>query len=134
MVASRSCKGHNESGGQCGAPPLRDRDFCLFHDPEHAEAVQEARKAGGTRRKREVTLATAYDLEPLTSVTSIRRLVEIAAVDALGLETNLARVRALGYLAQVAITLLEKGEQEERLAAVEAALGPRLVRSDGRRR
>ena len=39
----------------------------------------------------------------------------------------------LGYLAQVATTLLEKGEHEERLAAVEVALGPRL-RFSGRRR
>ena len=134
MVASRACKGRNDKGEQCGAPPLRDGDFCLFHDPEHTETVQEARRAGGTRRKREVTLTTAYDLEPLTSVPAIRRLIEIAAVDALGLEANLGRVRVLGYIAQVAITLLEKGEQEERLAAVEAALGPRLVKSDGRRR
>jgi len=96
--------------------------------------VQEARKAGGQRRKREVTLATAYDFEGLTSVPEIRRLVEVAAFDALGLENNISRVRALGYLAQVAVTLLEKGELEERVAAVEAALGPRFAKADGRRR
>jgi hypothetical protein len=56
----------------------------------------------------------------------------VAAYDALGLENNLGRVRALGYLAQVASTLHEKGEVEERLTAVEAALGPRLVQ--GKRR
>ena len=133
-MASRLCKGRNDKGEQCGAPPLRDGDFCLFHDPAHAETVQEARKAGGQRRKREVTLATAYDFEGLTSVPEIRRLVEVAAFDALGLENNISRVRALGYLAQVAVTLLEKGELEERVAAVEAALGPRFAKADGRRR
>jgi hypothetical protein len=65
-------------------------------------------------------------------VPEIRRLVEVAAYDALGLDNNLGRVRALGYLAQVASTLLEKGETEERLQAVEAALGPRIVQ--GKRR
>jgi hypothetical protein len=114
---------------------LRESDFCVFHDPEYAETVQEARRAGGQRRKREATLATAFDFEGLTSVPEIRRLVEVAAFDALGLENNLGRVRALGYLAQVASTLLEKGEHEERLAAIEAALGPRLQRTEiGRRR
>jgi hypothetical protein len=134
MVVSRTCKARNDRGEPCRASPLRESDFCVFHDPDYADTVQEARRAGGQRRKREVTLATAYDFEGLTSVPEIRRLVEVAAFEALGLENNIGRVRALGYLAQVAVTLLEKGEMEERLTAVEAALGPRIIRSDVRRR
>jgi hypothetical protein len=111
---------------------MRDSDFCVFHDPDHAEVVQQARSAGGQRRKREATLATAYDFQGLTSIEEIRRLIEVAAFDALGLDNNINRVRALGYLAQVASTLLEKGEMDERLQAIEAALGPRLVKK-GRR-
>ena len=78
-------------------------------------------------------MATAYDFEGLTNIQDIRRLVEVAAYDALGLDNNLGRVRALGYLAQVATTLLEKGEIDDRLVAVEAALGPRLVGFSKRR-
>jgi hypothetical protein len=111
---------------------MRDSDYCVFHDPEHAEVVQEARRAGGQRRKREATLATAYDFQGLTSIAEIRRLLEVAAFDALGLDNSIHRVRALAYLAQVATGLLEKGEMEERLLAVEAALGPRLVRKGAR--
>jgi hypothetical protein len=132
-VFSKSCKARNDKGQPCGATPLRDGEYCVFHDPEHAEVVQEARRAGGQRRKREAAVATAYDFEGLTSVPSIRRLVEVAALDALGLDNSLARVRALGYLAQVAATLLEKGEMEERLAALEAALGPRQAKTERRR-
>jgi hypothetical protein len=109
-------------------------DFCVFHDPDHAEVVKEARRAGGQRRKKEAAVATAYDFEGLTSIEDIRRLVEVAAYDALGLDNNIGRVRALAYLAQVATTLLEKGEIEERVAAVEAALGPRVLSSGKRRR
>ena len=127
MVVSRTCKARNDKGDPCRAAPLRESDFCIFHDPDHAEVVKEARRAGGQRRKREAAVATAYDFQGLTSVPEIRRLVEVAAYDALGLDNNLGRVRALAYLAQVASTLLEKGEMEERLAAVEAAVGPRMV-------
>ena len=134
MPLSRTCKAQNERGQPCGATPLRDLDYCVFHDPEHQEAVQAARSAGGQRRKREATLATAFDFEGLMTVPQIRRLVEVAAFDALSLESSISRVRALGYLAQVAVTLMEKGELEERLQAVEAALGPRLVKHDSRRR
>jgi hypothetical protein len=111
---------------------MRESDYCVFHDPDHAEVVQQARSAGGQRRKREATLATAYDFQGLTSIEEIRRLIEVAAFDALGLDNNINRVRALGYLAQIATTLLEKGEMEERMASVEAALGPRLVKKAGR--
>jgi hypothetical protein len=112
---------------------MRERDYCVFHDPDHQETVQAARSAGGQRRKREATLAIAYDFEGLTSVSQIRRLVEVAAYDTLSLDNSINRVRALGYLAQVAASLLEKGELEERLTSIEAALGPRLVKREGRR-
>ena len=82
---------------------------------------------GGLRRKKETTVSLAYDFEGLGSIPQVRRLVEVAAIDALRLENSLGRVRALGYLAQVAVMLLEKGEHEERLEAIEAALGPRLI-------
>ena len=108
---------------------MRESDFCVFHDPEHADVVQEARRAGGQRRKREAAVATAFDFLGLTSVPQIRRLLEVAAYDLLGMENSIARVRGLGYVAQIATTLLEKGEMEERLTAVEASLGPRLVKS-----
>ena len=127
MVISRACKASNDRGDPCRAAPLRAGDFCVFHDPDHAEVVQEARRAGGHRRKREAAVATAYDFQGLNSVPEIRRLIEVAAYDALGLENNLGRVRALGYLAQMAVSLLEKGEIEDRLQAVEAALGPRMA-------
>ena len=107
--------------------------FCLWHDPDHADEVAEARRLGGQRRRRERVVAGAYDFEGLGSVPSIRRLVEVAAMDTLGLENSVARARALAYLAQVATGLLEKGEFEERLAAIEAVMEPRLKKPGGRR-
>jgi hypothetical protein len=71
-------------------------------------------------------MARAYEVEGLGSIEEIRRLIEIAVVDTLALENSLGRSRTLGYLAQVATTLLEKGELERRIATLESALGPRL--------
>ena len=75
----------------------------------------------------------AFDFEGLGTVVTIRRLVEVAVLDTLGLENSVARNRTLAYLAQVAAGLLEKGELEERLAAIEATLAPRLKAAGGRR-
>ena len=128
MVAQRACNALREDGCPCGAPPLRDGEFCYWHDPAHAQEVAEARRLGGLRRRREATVSGAYDFEGLGSVSHIRRLVEVAVLDTLGLENSIARARTLAYLAQTVALLLEVGELEERLACVEASLGPRLVK------
>ena len=119
----RTCSYRHPDGRGCGAAPLREGEYCLWHDPEHAEEVAEARRLGGQRRKRERVVSGAYDFDGLDSIYSIRRLVEVAALDALGLDNSVQRVRALAYLAQVAAGLHEKGELEERIKALEAAVG-----------
>jgi hypothetical protein len=133
MVAKRACKGVNAKGEPCKSPPLHESEFCVFHDPSNAEAMQEARRLGGMRRKREATVAVAYDFEGLESISQIRRLVEVAANDTLGQENSLGRSRTLGYLAQIAASLHEKGELADQVAAIEAAVGPRVISPTKRR-
>jgi hypothetical protein len=107
---------------------MHDSALCFWHSPEHAEEAAKARSLGGQRRRRESTLAGAYDLDSLDTVQSIRRVLEIVAFDALGMDNSVARGRLLIAAAQAATKLLEVGELEGRLDAVEAALKPRLVK------
>ena len=93
-----------------------------MHSPEYAEEIAEARRLGGLRRRREVTVAGAYEFNGLETVVELRRLLQIAALDTLGLENSIARARTVGYLVGVAGKLLESGELEQRLAALEAAI------------
>jgi len=106
---------------------MQDDDFCFWHSPKYKEDADKARSLGGQRRRREGTVAAAYDFEGLETIPQIRRLLEVAVADTLSLENSIARSRALAYLAQVAVMLLEKGEHEERLEAIEAVLGPKLA-------
>jgi hypothetical protein len=126
MVTARGCRGTKSDGSSCGMPPLRDSEFCLSHDPDHVEEAQEARRLGGQRRRRERIVSGAYDFEGLHSIAHIRRLLEIAATDALGLDNSIARVRALVAAALAGAKLLEVGEFEERLEAIEGVLGERV--------
>ncbi len=98
-----------------------------MHSPENAEEVAEARRLGGLRRRREVAVSGAYEFDGLETVADLRRLLVIAALDTLGLEISIARARTLGYLVGVAGKLLETGELEERLAALEAAHGQKYL-------
>jgi hypothetical protein len=127
-MSHRRCKAIAHGGGPCQAPPLRDEDYCRMHSPAHAEAVADARRVGGQRRRREATVATAYDFEGFNSIEQIGRFLEIAAFDALSLDVSVPRVRAMTAIALAAAQLLEKGELADRLAAIEAVLMPRIAR------
>ena len=111
----------------CQAAPLKDGNHCFWHSPEYAEDVAEARRLGGLRRRREVAVSGAYEVNGLETVGDLRRLLVIATLDTLGLENSIARARTLGYLVGVASKLLETGELEERLAILEAAHGQKTL-------
>ena len=127
MLKNRGCQFIMPDGRRCGAPALRGEDFCLFHSPAHEEEAAEARRLGGLRRRKEKTVAGAYEFGGLRTVTDIQRLLEIAALDVLALENSVARSRTLAYLSQTALRCLEVGELEERLALLEAAVRHRCL-------
>jgi hypothetical protein len=122
---ARRCQFTRPDGRACGATPLREGAYCFWHAPETADEAAEARRLGGLRRRREKAVAGAYALAGLGDVESIRRILEIAVVDALGLDSSIGRVRILVACALAALRLLEAGELEARLAALEAAQGVR---------
>lgn len=115
------CQYIKETGEPCRAAALTDGPYCFWHSPDHSEEAAEARRLGGLRRRKERTVAGAYELGGLASVADIRRLLEIAVLDTLGLENSVARSRTLAYLAQTALKALEAGDLEERLRRLEAA-------------
>ena len=127
MAAPRRCNAETGEGEPCRQAPLQDREYCFWHDPEHAAEATEARRLGGLRRRREKTVAVAYDLEGLATLDQIRRLLEIAVMDTLALENSIARSRVLAYLAQVALRVVEAADLQERVVALETAMGPRLA-------
>ena len=130
MVGSSACCTAILEGGQrCRATPMRGSALCFFHNPETVDDAREARRLGGLRRRREGAVAGAYEFDGLATSGDLRRLLEIAAVDALALENSIARVRALTTIAQVGARLLEVGELEARIDALEATMRPRMERS-----
>ena len=132
-MGARRCEAIAEGGGPCNAPPPREGDHCFWHAPDTQADAQEARRLGGLRRRREATLAGAYDFDGLASIGDIRRLLEIAATDTLELSNSVARSRTLAYLAQTALRCFEAGEMDARLADLETAVAPRPIAQRGRR-
>jgi hypothetical protein len=109
--------------------PQHDRPCCFAHDPERATEAAEARRLGGLRRRKEGTIAVAYDLPGLDTVAGIRRLLDIVVTDGVGLDNGIARLRVLISTAVAAMNLLKVGELEERLAALEGVVGHRTAQT-----
>ena len=121
-MVNQTCAAKTSKGDRCRAKPVSGGDLCFMHDPAHASEAAEARRLGGLRRRREKTLSTAYDFEGLNDVHQIRRLLEIAALDTLGLENSVARSRTIASIALAALKALEVAEFEERVDALEEAV------------
>ena len=109
-------------GRLCRAGPQLDRPFCYAHDPERAADAAEARRLGGLRRRKEGTLAIAFDLPGLDTVDGIRRVFEIVLADLLGLDNSIGRARALIATGGAATKLLIGADYEQRIAALEAVV------------
>jgi hypothetical protein len=123
MLIIRRCAYAKADGQPCRMAPLHDRPYCFSHDPERADEAAEARRLGGLRRRKEGTIAVAYELPRLDSVAGIRRLLEIVVTDGLSLENGIARQRVLIATAVAAMNLLKVGEIEDRIATLEQAVG-----------
>ena len=121
---TRLCAFRFPNGEPCHSPPLHDGNYCLMHSPEHAKEVQDARRIGGLHRKREVTLSVAFDFEGLETVDGVRRLLQIAATDALAMESSPARCRQLVYVALAALRVMEVRDFEQRLMGLEHSVNP----------
>jgi hypothetical protein len=130
MLARRRCTAGKTDGQPCSMAPLQERPFCFAHDPERAKEAAEARRMGGLRRRKEGTIAVAFELPGLDTVGGIRRLIDIVVTDSVGMENGIARLRVILAAASAATALLKVGELEDRLAVLEAALKQRSVADD----
>ena len=120
--ARRRCSGSTPNGAPCRAAPLLGSDRCPMHDrdPVRAALVAKARAEGGRHRHKEAILGIAYDLEDLTTVTGIYRLLTIVVT--LALAHDPPQLRTLTTVAGLAIKLLEVGALAADVAALKAML------------
>ena len=123
-MVGRACTYQMPDGRACRATPLRDEPFCFWHSPDTADELTEARRMGGLHRRKKRTVATIYGFGGLRSIEDHLALLETIAVETLGLENSIARNRALTAIVATGTKLIELGDLANRIAAMEAALGP----------
>jgi hypothetical protein len=90
-----------------------------MHAPELATEVAEARRLGGLRRRREVAVSGAYDVDGIRTPADVVRVLDIALIDTLALGSSIARSRELAHIAQIALRAIVADTFDERLSALE---------------
>jgi len=119
MTTGRQCKATRRDGERCEAWAIGGGDFCWTHEPSVAAERKAARSKGGHARHGRQLAVSQGDPVALGSVADVVAVVERALCDLQRLENSVARARAIGYLAGVAIRALEVSELEARITALE---------------
>jgi hypothetical protein len=99
---------------------MRDEPFCFWHSPETTEEAAEARRLGGLHRRKKKTVGAVYGFQGLRTIEDLQSLLETAAIETLALENSIPRNRAIAGYAAIGAKLIEVGDHEERLRALEA--------------
>ena len=125
------CKAINKNGNPCQANAQTGKDYCFIHDPEKAEAVKAAQTKGGSSLKVidpkqfKPWRGMGGDVTVLQSPTP-QDIVNLLADTIDEVKTGQIDPRvanAVGYLAGSILKAVELNTFEERLAALEEALG-----------
>ena len=128
-MAGRACTYQRPDGRTCRATPMRDEPYCFWHAPETAEEAAEARRLGGLHRRKKKTVAAIYGVGGLRTIDDLQGLLETTVIETMALENSISRNRAIAGMVATGAKLIETGELEERIAALELATG--AVRGGG---
>src|SRR5215210_2083629 len=121
-MVGRACTYQMPNGRPCRATPMRDEPYCFWHAPETAEEAAEARRLGGLHRRKKKTVGAIFGFRGLRTIEDNQALLETAAIETLALENSVARNRALASYTATGAKLIELGDHEERLRALEVAV------------
>lgn len=121
------CKAIRKDGGRCQAQATSDGDYCFFHDEARKAEARSAQVRGGQQRTRSVLDPAALTQwrQPGTVPSPDDVLLLLAdTIDEVKtgqLDPKVAN--SVGYLVGVMLKALEYDALNERLAALEAAVG-----------
>jgi hypothetical protein len=121
-VQSLRCRYIGKGGGGCKANAQTGTEFCFFHDPELDEERAAARQAGGIARTRKIVLPADLSVKRLQTVAEVVDLLGETINQVRRGELDLRVSNAIGYLAGILLSAIEKSSFEERLAALETAV------------
>ena len=114
----QTCKARTKSGTRCNAAATSS-GYCFAH-AEDLKAKRDAARVLGGRNRRRIANDVPFpaDVDPST-VKGLTQLLAVLIRQCWELENSIAKHRAMAYLCQVQRGIIESGEIETRLTALE---------------
>lgn len=120
----RHCIARNANGEPCQAQPVRPSGYCWFHEPAIAEERARKRREGGANRSNSAR-ARKKLAGTLKDLTGVKALLLEGMEQTKDGEMEPGVLTALSTAARAVVAVSGAGEIEERLAALESAVGTR---------
>jgi hypothetical protein len=123
VPAKSGCRAKTGSGRPCGAPALRESQFCSLHaDPDRASKL--GRKSAAVRSSSEASEKSPAIAEcPVPKTASdVKEILAQTMADIRAGKTNPKLGTTLAYIATALLRAIEVSDLENRLRGMEAAL------------
>jgi hypothetical protein len=137
-MTGRPCTQTLPDGRPCRGFATTGSEYCFAHDPARALQRSAAQRAGGKAPRGRSLPKSAVEVAPdpvaIRSNEDLLVLVETTINDLRTGRLDPRVSNAVGYLANVAVKILEQTEIETRLDALEAVLDPERQRAVALRR
>ena len=117
----KKCKGKLKNGKACSAH-AGSSGYCWAHDPKLARKRAQAHKRGGRNSRHSAPASDLPEDADPTTAQGLQKAIATVFLDTWKLENSVARARALAYLASVQKSIIEVGELEGRIEALEQAI------------
>jgi hypothetical protein len=127
METEKKCIEIKKDGSQCEAPALKDSQLCYFHEPFKAAERKAAQSLGGQGNRLRTLNPDIPDIKIESSKDVIALLCETINKVRKG-QIDSRDANTVGYLANIAMTGLERNDVEMRIRRLEELLGNRLAR------
>ncbi len=121
MNERKTCRAVAKSGEPCRSFALAGSEFCLAHDPERVGQLRQSRAKGGAKASQ--LRALRGRRAKLDTVGGLVRFTAGVIQDALAGTVAADVARVVLYGISIQRQLLEAGDLEKRIAALEANLG-----------
>jgi hypothetical protein len=123
VPAKGSCSAKTGSGQPCGAPALRESQYCSLHaDPERASKL--GRKSAALRSSSDAgdTPSAISECPIPRTASDVKEMLAQTMADIRGGKTNPKLGTTLAYIATALLRAIEVSDLENRLRGMEAAL------------
>ena len=130
MEARKICSANKRNGSKCTVVAQAGSEFCFFHDPSRAGERRAAQSLGGRGNRMRILAEDTPDIKINCSADINALLCQTINQVRKG-EIDPKIANSVGYLANIAMTAVDRNDLEKRIQKLEALHKSRIAALSG---